>query len=162
MSNLTNNRVNATMTAAQVTAVKAAIQTIYDNMPFLIGLTTEERISLPKINVVNKAFTEDAINAVANNSASIPSYLNVSQMQNDLTLFTQLDELSTLIRQVLEKIEDTQIVSGSESYVASLTSYKLFEAAAAAGIPGADAIYASLKQRFMATTKSTDIPGTPH
>ena len=47
MSNLTNNRLNITATAAQITAVKTAIQTISTNMPFLIGLTVEERVALP-------------------------------------------------------------------------------------------------------------------
>ena len=34
MSNLTNNRLNITATAAQITAVKTALQTINTNMPF--------------------------------------------------------------------------------------------------------------------------------
>ena len=143
-----NNRVNATMTAAQVAAVKTAIQTISTNMPFLVGLTVQERMSLPKINVVNKAFAEDAINAVVNNAGSVPSYLSPVQMQNDLLLFTQLDELTTLLRQVLEKAEDTQILAGSEAYIGALTGYKLFGAAADAGVAGADTIYAALRQRF--------------
>jgi hypothetical protein len=43
MANITNNRLSITMTAAQITAVKTAIQTIQTNMPFLVGLTVEER-----------------------------------------------------------------------------------------------------------------------
>ena len=153
MSNLMNNRINTTMTAAQVTAVKTAIQTINANMPFLLGLTVEERITLPKINVVNKAFTEDAINALANNTSSAPSYLNAAQMQTDLQLFTQLDEITLLLRQMLEKAEDTQMLAGSEAYVAALTCYRLFAAAAEAGVTGADSIYAALKDRFLSTQR---------
>lgn len=148
MSNLTNNRINTTMTAAQVAAVKTALQTIYTNMPFLLGLTIDERRFLPKINVSNKAFAEDAISAVVNNPGSIPAYLNGAQMQNDMTLFTQLDEFAVLTRQLLEKIEDTQMLAGSEAFVSSLASYKIFASAAEAGIPGADVIYAALKRRF--------------
>ncbi|WP_164905464.1 hypothetical protein [Flavobacterium sufflavum] len=51
MSNLLNNRVNATATAAQLTAVKAAFQTILTNLPFLVGLTAEEKKSLNAIDV---------------------------------------------------------------------------------------------------------------
>lgn len=154
MSNLTNNRLNVTMTAAQVTAVKTALQTIATNMPFLIGLTVEERIAIPKINVSNKAFTEDAINAVANNAGILPAYINATTMQNDYQLFIQLDELLGLMRQLVEKAEDTQMLAGSEAFVAALSSYKLFGAAAEAGLTGADAIVDSLRQRFIA-------PGTP-
>lgn len=159
MSNLTYNRLNSTLTPQQITAVKAAIQTIYTNMPFLLGLTVEERIALPKINVANKAFAEDAINAITNNAEMLPGYLKVAGMQTDLQLFTQLDELSGLVRQLLEKIEDTQILAGSETYVAALTGYKLFGAAASAGLPGSDAIYESLKARFTsASAPKTDTP----
>ncbi len=148
MSNITNNRLNITLTEAQVTAVKAAIQTIYTEVPFLLGLTVEERISLPKINVANKAFTEDAINAITNNGDMLPGYLNVATMQTDLQLFSQLDELTPLVRQLLEKLEDTQILAGSEAYVSALAGYRLFGAASEAGIPGADAVYDGLKARF--------------
>ena len=80
MANLTNNRINTAATAAQVTAVKTALQTIAANLPFLVGLTTEERIALPSINVSNKAFTEDAINAGVNSPTLIPSYVSVVTM----------------------------------------------------------------------------------
>lgn len=148
MANLSNNRLNVTATAAQITAVKTALQTINTNLPFLIGLTTDERISLPSIDVNNKAFTEDAINAGINNSAIIPPYVSVPNMQNDLTLFTQLDEIISITKQLLEKLEDTQLLAGSEAYSSALVLYKLFGSAADAGVPGADAITAQLKQRF--------------
>lgn len=148
MANLTNNRINTTATAAQVTAVKTALQTIAANLPFLVGLTTEERIALPSINVSNKAFTEDAINAGVNNPALIPSYVSVVNMKNDMLLFTQLDEIIMMTKQLLEKMEDTQLLAGSEAYTSALTLYKLFGSAADAGVGGTDAIVTQLKQRF--------------
>ena len=148
MANLTNNRINTTATAAQVTAVKTALQTIAANLPFLVGLTTEERIALPSINVSNKAFTEDAINAGVNNPTLIPSYVSVVNMKNDMLLFTQLDEIIMMTKQLLEKMEDTQLLAGSEAYTSALTLYKLFGSAADAGVGGTDALVTQLKQRF--------------
>ena len=148
MANLSNNRLNTTATAAQIAAVKTALQTINTNLPFLIGLTTDERIALPAINVNNNAFTEDAINAAANNTALIPSYVNVPNMQNDLSLFIQLDEIILLVKQLLERLEDTQMLAGSEAYTSALAVYRLISSAADAGVPGADAINAQLKARF--------------
>ncbi|WP_379967238.1 hypothetical protein [Epilithonimonas sp. UC225_85] len=148
MSNLTNNRLNITATPAQIAAVKTALQTILTNLPFLIGLTTDERISLPAIDVSNKAFTEDAISAGVNNASVLPAYVAPSVMQTDLSLFSQLDEVIALVKQLLEKLEDTQLLAGSEAYVGALTLYKLFASAAEAGVPGTDSIYNQLKQRF--------------
>jgi hypothetical protein len=148
MANITNNRLSITMTAAQITAVKTAVQTIQTNMPFLVGLTVEERMRLPKINVANKAFTEDAINSMVNNPSLLPAYFNVAEMQKDMTLFAQLDELNTLVNQLGERISDTQLLAGSEAYVSALAAYRNFEAAANAGVAGADTIYDLLKSRF--------------
>lgn len=149
MSNLNNSRINVTMTAAQVTAVKNALQTILTNMPFLTGLTVEERIGIPKINVSNKVFVEDAINAGVNNASMLPSYMALPPMQTDLQLFNQLEELLVLSRQLTEKLEDTQMLAGSEAFISGLAIYRLFGAAAEAGVPGADTIYDALKQRFI-------------
>ncbi len=79
-----------------------------------------------------------------------------------MTLFTQTDELLLLIRQLLEKVEDTHMLAGSEAYVSALISYKLFGSAADAGMPGADAIYDQLKARFAnnATPTPTPIPNS--
>lgn len=160
MSNLTNNRIDIQMTAAQVDDVKNAIKTIETTLSFSVSLTTEERASLPKISVVNKAFTEDAINAVANNPSVFPSYLDINLMKNDLVLYQQLDELATLLRQTLERVEDTRILAGSEAYVAALAAYKLVAAAAAAGIQGTDTIYEQLRERFASQGGTGDTPPT--
>lgn len=155
MANINNNRISATATAAQIAAVKTALQTIATNLPFLIGLTNEERITLPKINVANKAFTEDAINAMVNNPTLLPSYFNVAEMQKDMLLFSQLDELNLLVNQLAEKINDTQLLAGSEAYVSALAAYRNFEAAANAGVSGADTIYDALKVRFVSQGGTT-------
>jgi hypothetical protein len=148
MSNLTNNRIDTVISDADLATVNGAIDTIETTLSFLIGLTVDERIQLPKINVANKSFTQDAINAVVNNGTMLPAYLNQTAMQKDMNLYNQLDKLAGRIRQVLEKIDDTQMLAGSEAFVAALTAYKLFSAAAAAGIPGSDAIYDTLRERF--------------
>ena len=161
MSNLTNNRLNITATAAQITAVKTAYQTILTNLPFLLGLTTGERTSLPAIDVSNKTFTEDAISAGVNNAGLLPSYVSPAGMQTDLTLFTQLDELIALHNQLGEKLQDTQLLAGSEAYVGALTLYKLFGSAADAGVAGSDAIYNQLKQRFAGQGGGGNAPTEP-
>lgn len=155
MANLQNNRISITATPAQITAVKAALQTISANLPFLIGLTTDERKTLNTIDVNNKAFTEDTINAAVNNSLLVPPYISISNMQTDLSLFSQLDELSGVANQLCERLEDTKMLAGSEAYGAALALYKVFGSAADAGVPGADSIVEQLQKRFATSTGNT-------
>lgn len=160
MSNLTNNRIDTVISDPDLATVNGAINTIEATLSFLIGLTVEERIQLPKINVANKSFTQDAINAVVNNGTMLPAYLDQTAIQNDMNLYNQLDKIAGRMRQVLEKLDDTQMLAGSEAYVAALTAYKLFAAAATAGIPGSDAVYDTLKERFAGQGGSGTPPTT--
>jgi hypothetical protein len=161
MSNVTNNRLNITATAAQVTAVKNALQAIQTNLPFLVGLTMDERKSLLAIDVNNKTFTEDAINAAANNPTLVPSYISVPNMQADLTLFNQLDELLMLANQLCERIDDTKLLAGAEAYNASRLFYKAVQTAAKAGVPSADSIAQQLSTRYANQGKANNEPTNP-
>jgi len=152
---LTSNRLSVTLTPAAITAAKAAIATINTQVPFLIGLTGAERKALPKIDVNNKVFVEDALTAINNNGGILPTYINAVEIGKDLELFEQLDELVQLVGQLYDKLKDTQMLAGSEAYVSSLVAYKLFASAADAGLPGAESIYNQLKQRFT-VSGSTD------
>ena len=160
MSNILENRLDITMTPAQITAAKAGFASVETAIPFLTGLNVEERVAIPKINVSNKAFVEDAINALVNNSSLAPTYIDVVKIKNDLLLFSQLDELAQICRKILEKIEDTQMLAGSEAYISSLIAYRMFGTAAAAGLPGADSIYDQLKARFLDNGNSSAAPTT--
>lgn len=148
MTNILNNRVSATLTTEQIADVKAALQKVRDTLPFLIGLTNDERQSLPKMSKVNRGFTDDAINAISNNAAMFPAYLDVAELRKDLQLYDQLDELVALANQACELLRDTQMLAGSEAYATALTGYKLVAAAATSGVPGAKTVYDTLKKRF--------------
>lgn len=148
MSNINSNRLDVSLNPQEVTQINAAITNIEVLMPFLTGLTTEERVAIPKINVANKAFTEDAINIAVQNPSLFPGYINPAEMQKDLLLFNQLDVLASSVRRVLEKIEDTLMLAGSESYISALAVYRSISAAAKAGVPGADSLYDQLRARF--------------
>ena len=111
----------------------------------------------------NKIFVEDAITAMDNNPTFLPSYFNVAELKKDLTLYQQLDPLFVEINKLAEKIDDTQMLAGSEAFITALAAYRNFEAAAKAGIPGADTIYELLKARFSgqggsSTTATTSTP----
>lgn len=161
MANLQNNRLNVTATAEQMTAVKTALQTINTNLPFLVGLTDTERSSLSSMDVNNKTFTEDALNSANNNPTLVPAYINVANLQNDLTLFSQLDEILLLARQLCERIEDTKILAGSEAYEAARLFYQASKTAAEAGVPGADAVVSQLSARFSNQGGSGQQPTNP-
>lgn len=146
--NIGNNRINASMSPNDFNAVKQAIQEIRYRMPFLLGLTLEERRKLPKISRSNKLFVEDALSVARENPEMLPYYLPIQDLENDYSLFQQLSELLFPLQQLFERVQDTQMLAGSEAYQSSLVIYKLTRVAADSGMPGMDTALAKLKQRF--------------
>ncbi|MGN7788060.1 hypothetical protein ACTJIJ_26220 [Niabella sp. 22666] len=161
MSNTTINRVNATLTPEAVQTVKNAIAGIQQALPFLVGLTPNERVSLPKISVSNKVFTEDAIKAAVNNPDLLPGFIKAEDLKTDLDLFHALDELVLLVQQTAEKLADTQLLAGSEAYTSALTIYKIFGAAAGTGVAGSKTVYEQLRQRFTGMGPVAPAPEAP-
>lgn len=148
MSNISNNRISASMSPEDFNAVKQAIQEIGNRMPFLLGLTLEERKKLPKISRMNKLFVEDSIDVARESPGMLPTYLPPEEISKDFVLFKQLDEILFPLALLYEKVRDTQILAGSEAYQSSLVMYRLVRIAAEAGMPGMDTAYARLKVRF--------------
>ncbi len=142
------NRISTVLDDAKIADIGKKFAELESALDFIIGLTVDERINLPKISVVNRTFVMDSQSALQTNGSFMPSYLNVAQLGNDITLYNQLQEFTQRAAQLSEKLSDTQMLAGSEAYVTSLAAYRLFEAAAKAGLPGADAVYDGLKERF--------------
>ena len=144
-----NNRVNYTLTDADLNRLRAAFQQIIGILtPFAQALTTEDRQFLPKMDVSNKAFVSDAMVAVKSNPDFIPAYLATDAMDLDYKLFEQLEEFIGNAETVKEMLSDTQMLAGSEAYSNALAAYRLFGAAAKAGLNGADSVYEKLASRF--------------
>src|ERR1700712_788486 len=123
MATIQSNRLSVTIPPEQLTSVKNSITGIGAQLDFLIGLTPDERQTMPKINDSNKTFVDDALNVGTNNAFLLPGYFDVDEVVKDYKLFLQTDELALLLRQLLEKVEDTAMLAGSEAYISALTIY---------------------------------------
>lgn len=156
MSNLFENRLNEILNDGQINQIRDGYSMVKDGIPFAIGLNTEERQTLPKMASSNINFVMDCRNAMEDNANILPAYMTPDNLRMDLTLFQQLDPLVQLAQQSYERLRDTQMLAGSEAYVAALAFYRMVEAAAKAGLPGIDAVYDQLKERFAGQGSSPD------
>lgn len=148
MSNLTENKLNTILSAGDISVINAAIADIAGKLP-TASLTEGQRDSLKGIDVDNKVFVEDVITEIGISGAGIiPPFINGSLIQTDLTLFSQLDALESSLANLLQNISDLKRIAADEAYSMSTAIYKMYEAANAAGIPGAKQSYDKLKIRY--------------
>ena len=148
MANILNNRISTVLNVETTEKIKTNLKDLNDNLNFLIGLTTEERMKLPKIDGSNRLFVQDALKVMKQNASILPNFVNVEELEKDFILYEQLDSILSAINQLQEKLRDTQMLAGSEAYSSALMAYRMFQMAADAGMAGMDSVVDDLKQRF--------------
>ena len=119
-------------------------------MPFLVGLTEEERRRLPMIRVQNKIFVDEAVRQVLDNPDMVPDYFESTEMVKDLVLHDDLLALERRLKSLYYKVVHTRMLAGSEAFQAALAFYRMAKAAYGSGVPGSLAIVESLRDRFSA------------
>ena len=154
MSNLTENRLNVTLAAADITAINTAIAAITAKLP-AGSLDEEQRKKFTAIDVDNKVFCEDVVTEMNISGVGIlPPFLNATFIQNDLVLFEQMDAVEANLKNVLQKIGDLKRIAGHEAFGMANAVYKIYTAANFSGIPGAKQAYDKLKLRYDAQSSS--------
>ncbi|PWA04056.1 hypothetical protein [Flavobacterium psychrotolerans] len=156
MSNITENKLNTTLVAADLATITTSIATITAKLP-VATLDEDQRNSYMAINVNNKIFVEDVITELSVSGAGIvPAFINTTFLQNDLSLFQQIDGIEAALLNLIQKTADLKRIAGHESYATALTVYKIYDAANQAGIPGAKQGFDKLKSRFDAQGRPTE------
>ena len=147
-----DNRIDATLSQADTTAVMDAINTIRTKLPFLLDLTPEERHTLPKMGDKSRAFVSQALEVAKQNQDILPRSFDVEEMRRDVELANALQPIMLALAQVQELVEDTYLQVGSEAYTAALLVYQY----ARAGGKGAalDNALDALGQRFARKSKA--------
>ena len=116
--------------------------------PYLLNLTPAERKGRLKLGDKSLAFAQKSNDYAHSNPEFAPSYLNMQMFDIDMQDATGLRVLQMSLSQIITGIDDTVMVSGGESYNASLVFYNAVKQAAKQNVPGAKAIYEELKKRY--------------
>jgi len=85
----------------------------------------------------------------------VPSYLDVPEAKKDFALAHDLYGILQQINTLQRAVEDTMMVAGSEAYDAALIFYNSVKGASRVNVPGSEAIYNDLHQRFAVKPQKT-------
>jgi len=151
-----DNRISAEVTAAQKTAVMTKFTEINTTVDFLINLTKDERIQLPKLGPASLAFDEQCASYMASAPNLVPPFVDPAEVTKDRALRLVLADMLREARKLCEKLDDTLMLVGSEIWSADLSFYQTVRQAARRDVPGADTIYDDLKARFPGVSGDTE------
>jgi len=143
-----DNRVSASILPADITAILAAITTIRTKLPFLIAVGAQERLELPKLGEKTIGFHEKITAYMVSNPEFIPPFVLPVEVGKDISLRDQIHQFLPQLLELVSLITGTEMVVGSEIYMADLAYYQSVREAARRGRPGAEDIYHDLQARF--------------
>ena len=141
------SNISATLPQEDVDAIKAALVTINNKLPFLISLSNDERRSLVKMGPKSINFVQDSLRVAQNNVGIVPQSFDVDEFSKDVSLVVPLTEITMLVNQLGEKLNDTQLAVGGEAMRGALAIYD-YTKTASKHQPGLKLIVEALGQRF--------------
>lgn len=134
-------------TLADINTKLTAVNTALANF-LLFNLTAEERKAMRVMGDKSIAFVQKSLEYAENNQALIPSYLDLTEAKKDFALAHDLYGILQQLNTLQRAVEDTMMVAGSEAYDAALIFYNSVRGASRVNVPGSEAVYNDLQQRF--------------
>jgi hypothetical protein len=150
--------ISAALTAAQVTAINGALNTIRTNLPFLVNLTAEERLALSKMGEIGYNYVTRALDYAQGNAGILPPNFNLTEAQKDLKLVNDIRPIMQQVAQLLEAIDDTMMMAGIEAKDFADKFYALAKLQAGTNTPGMDVIVSDLATFYEKSSESTPTP----
>ncbi len=156
-----DNRISLELTAAEKAAIVDATTALEEALDGKTqGLTPEERHDLPKLGDKSLGFDEKCQTYMAAHPTYIPGFVDQTELAKDRKLITDYAPCLAKLAPLVQAMEDTVTQAYSDIYIANLAFYQNVRQAAKRGVPGADAIYQDLQERFPGRPKKV-VPPTP-
>lgn len=143
-----HNQISAMLSPEDMQEIMDAIGVIQRKLPFLVNMTPDERRTYPKMGDRTIPFVDKSLDYSKTNDQLVPPFLNVMEFDKDMVLVDQLTQMERPLLSLVEGIQDTKLLAGSEAFSAALLFYQAVKLAAQMNIPGVKTIYEDLRERF--------------
>lgn len=125
---MNENQISIEMSAADVTAVNAAFQTLATKLsPYLIALHPDDKRTLAALGERGISFVEKAMQYAQSNPEFMPAFIDAgefkAEFKKDFDAFNMLRGFLRLLGQIHDNLNDTAALCGSEANKAALAYY---------------------------------------
>lgn len=143
------NRISVTIPAASKKKIDEALAVLQQELtPYLYPLTPEQRQTLIKMGDRSLGFMKKIEEYGAASPSLVPSFVDFQALQEDIRATNDLGSILRPLQQLATDVESTMMQTGGEAYTDGLVVYRNIQSAAKANVPGAQAAYEELKDRF--------------
>lgn len=130
----------------EVTNKGSEINTLIE--PYATDISKDDLKSLSQIADGRLPFVEKCADYAVSAPDHVPAIVDVAEFQKDLKAYKDLREMARPYRQILNVLETSMAVAGSEAWAAARAYYKMVQLNAKMGVPGAQAVYDDLRVLF--------------
>jgi hypothetical protein len=121
---LYTDRIDVTLTAEQIAAVRTAVATLNDALPFLVSMSTAERNRLMKMGPKSESFVRQTHQLATEHPEILPNGLVLADLDRDLALRDALLPTQQDLMLLLQKVNDTMMLAGADLMQGSLIIYR--------------------------------------
>jgi hypothetical protein len=147
---MSQNLISLTLSDATLKSVDEAITALEAQLAQLVDLSTDERRALNKMGDKSEAFCRQALTVMAQNPQLLPASVDLAEAQRDLKALDVLRSRGARLRQLLGRLEDTEMALGSDVMSASLEGYALLKVLGKGS--GLDELRKGMSARFNRST----------
>jgi hypothetical protein len=144
--------IDATVSPADLQAVKDAFAEVLNKLPFLVNLTSAERQSIVKTGPDSLSFVQNALTAAQANPDIFPVSFDRAGFKRDVELFAIMTELVALADSGRSQLDDTRLAVGGEAMRGAIQTYN-YAKEAAKNTPGLKPVAEQLGDRFKKASK---------
>lgn len=145
-----DNKINFSIPDEVITQTTSKLSDVVTLLkPYLIALTPTERQEISKMGDGTLPFVQKCLAYCQSNPEFAPAFINFDELLADMKIYEQLLPVYRMVLQLENKLNDTSMEAGAESYVSALGYYNSVKLAAKVDAPGAKAIFEDLKKRFV-------------
>lgn len=154
-----DNKINYSIPPEVIDEATAKLNEVTNILkPYLIALTPTERQELPKMSDGTLPFVQKCVGYCQSNPEFAPAFIDFNGLRSDMLVYEQLQPIYRMIFQLENKLNDTTMQAGAESFVSALSYYNSVKYAARMDAPGAKSIADDLSKRFVRTSKPVPSP----
>lgn len=148
------NAISIEIPEAEITRVMELLTEVNGILnQYLVSLTPEQRSTIPKMSDGTEPFVMKVLSYCKSDPIYCPPFLDVEELDKDFKVVEQLNPVYRNLNSLLDRVRDTKMLAGSESYVNSLSYYNSVKLAAKKNVGNAETVFDDLKKRFEANGK---------
>lgn len=119
------NLVSLVLTEQDLADFDAALATLRRLMAPMVVLQPDQRRELNKMGPKSEVFCQQTLDVLVNNPEIVPPSLGLGEAIADRKALEQLRPRLALLRQLMERAEDTEMALGSDLMAVALEGYRL-------------------------------------